>query len=281
MIWSDVEGWAERRPQIARPFPADLPELTSIRALAALMVILFHFYALPGADSAAGRLVAAGGLGVDLFFMLSGLILAHVYWRDWQEGRFEYGPFLARRLARLYPVHLATLLGFVALYAGARAAGVGSSFEGEDWSAFWIHLAGLHAWGLTDGAAWNHPSWSISAEGFAYLAFPFWLVLATRLGPRAFLMTGASVFLATGTLFEDAGIELTSLTDNFGIVRIAVEFGVGIGIYLSLLHRAPWRGAGRGAGVALALAVLELGFSPLRPAEFETLRLPLATRDTT
>ena len=97
---------------------------------------------------------------------------------------------------------------------------------------------------------------SISAEGFAYLAFPLWLLAATRLGPRAFLTAGIAAFLVLGTLFEAMGIELTSLTDDFGIVRIAAEFGLGVGIYLVLLHRDPLPAAGRGAGAALALAIL-------------------------
>ena len=256
MIWNDVRRRTQCRSETVRPFPTDLPELTSIRAIAATMVILFHFYAMPDAVSAGGRLVAAGGLGVDLFFMLSGLILTHVYWRDWQNGRFAYDAFLVRRLARLYPVHLTTLLGFVALYTSARAIGVESSFEGENWSVFWVHVLGLHAWGLTDGAAWNHPSWSISAEIFAYLGFPLWLLAAARLGTRMFLLVTVLVFLAVGAALEVTGVELTGLTHNFGILRVAVEFGLGVGIYLFLLDRAPQPDAGRRTLMALASAVL-------------------------
>ena len=235
-------------------FPADIPELTSIRALAALAVVVFHFWAEAGATSAGGRLLAAGGLGVDLFFVLSGLVLTHVYLRDWRAGTFGHGRFLWKRFARLYPVHLVTLLGFVALYAGARTTGLGGDFEGEDWAAFPIHLVGLQAWGLADGAAWNHPSWSISAEAFAYLLFPLWLAAALWLGARAFLLACVLVFLAAGMSMEATGIELTGLTHDFGILRIAVEFGLGVGLYLVLLRVPPARWHGAAAAACLVLA---------------------------
>ena len=80
---------------------------------------------------------------MGLFFVLSGLVLTYVYWRDGEAGAFRYRRFLSKRFARLYPVHLVTLLGFVAFYAGARTAGLGGDFEGADWAAFPVHLVGL------------------------------------------------------------------------------------------------------------------------------------------
>lgn len=58
-------------------------------------------------------------LGVDAFFILSGVILTHAYDRDLTEGRFSYRRFLVARMARIFPLHLA-VLGFMALLVGAR-----------------------------------------------------------------------------------------------------------------------------------------------------------------
>src|SRR5271170_4068317 len=101
----------------------DLKQLTSLRFFAAIWVVLYHFWPSLGVPMPA--LVAKGYLGVELFFTLSGFILCHVYLQGFGEGRFNYSAFLWARLARIYPVHFATLagLGAVALAAGALSMG--------------------------------------------------------------------------------------------------------------------------------------------------------------
>ena len=64
--------------------------------------------------------VTKGYLGVETFFVLSGFILSHVYLQAAGDKRFRYGDFLWARMARVYPLHLATLVGMIAL--GARRA---------------------------------------------------------------------------------------------------------------------------------------------------------------
>lgn len=71
--------------------------LTSLRGLAALAVMGFHFaLLLPGLP-----VFNRGFLGVDLFFLLSGFILTHVY-----HDRLEARSFFSARFARTYPLHL-------------------------------------------------------------------------------------------------------------------------------------------------------------------------------
>ena len=57
--------------------PQDLRPLTSLRFFAAMWVVLYHFW--PNLQPVRPAFVAKGYLGVELFFVLSGFILSHVY----------------------------------------------------------------------------------------------------------------------------------------------------------------------------------------------------------
>ena len=79
--------------------PIDIRPLTALRFVAAMWVVVFHFW--PNLSAAAmPAVVAKGYLGVELFFTLSGFILCHVYLDSVAAGRFGYGGFLWARLAR-------------------------------------------------------------------------------------------------------------------------------------------------------------------------------------
>jgi peptidoglycan/LPS O-acetylase OafA/YrhL len=102
---------------------AHIKPLTALRFFAAMWVVLYHYWPNLQGAAAMPALVGKGYLGVELFFTLSGFILCHVYLESFGEGRFRYGAFLWNRLARVYPLHLATLLGVMALGLAATAAG--------------------------------------------------------------------------------------------------------------------------------------------------------------
>jgi len=160
----------------------EITDLTVCRAFFAAWVFIYHvdlhaqFSAYLGPF---GSIIHRGYLGVDGFFLLSGLILARVHP---ELGKSPQGAirFWLRRLARIYPVHLATILllmGFVALSAAM-------GFTPRDPQRFTNaelvqNLLLVHGWGFSDHWAWNYPSWSISTEWAGYLLFP---VLALFLG---------------------------------------------------------------------------------------------------
>ena len=74
-------------------YPQDLKPLTSLRFIAAFWVLLYHFKDHLGLGIGQFGLVADGYLGVDLFFTLSGFILAHVYLTQFEGGRFGMAAF--------------------------------------------------------------------------------------------------------------------------------------------------------------------------------------------
>lgn len=217
-----------------------LKPLTSMRFLAAMWVVMFHYWpaldvaVLPGA-------VAKGYLGVELFFVLSGFILSHVYLQAAGERTFRYGAFLWARLARIYPLHLATLAG-VGLMAGAATV-AGMAIDGNilSWRSLPANLLMVHAWGFAPDAGWNHPSWSISAEWFAYLLFPAFAWVAWRLRERpGVALIGATLgLMGLYAVFERlAGFPLTQATIHWGALRIVPCFAYGCAAYLA------WRKGG-------------------------------------
>ncbi len=219
------------------PTPPDLRALTTLRFLAALWVVLYT--AWPHLDVGFVPVaVTKGYLGVETFFILSGFILSHVYLEAAGEKRFRYGGFLWARLARVYPLHLVTLFGMIGLGVVATAAGMSIDGSLTDWRDLPAHLTLTHAWGLAGSSAFNHPSWSISAEWAAYLGFPAFAFVAWRLRDRPMLATvlAAGFALALYAAFEPlAGYSLTEATFRWGALRIVPCFALGCALYL--IHR--------------------------------------------
>ncbi|WGM41076.1 acyltransferase [Caulobacter sp. NIBR1757] len=217
---------------------AHIKPLTGLRFFAAMWVVLYHYW--PNLQVGAGSalvepaLIGKGYLGVELFFTLSGFILCHVYLESFGEGRFRYGAFLWNRLARVYPLHLATLLGVMALGVGATAAGFAIDANILSWESLPANLLLLQAWGAAPQAAFNHPSWSISAEWFAYLTFPLFAWAAWRLRHRAWLGAGLALgFMAVLYPVYTAltGESLTEATIHWGILRIVPCFALGCAMH--------------------------------------------------
>lgn len=244
------------------PTPPDLRALTGLRFLAALWVVLYT--AWPHLDvSWVPVAVTRGYLGVEVFFVLSGFILSHVYLEAAGQKRHSYGGFLWARIARVYPLHLVTLFGMVALGIAGTAAGLSIDGSLTDWRALPAHLTLTHAWGLAPTSAFNHPSWSISAEWFAYLTFPAFAFAAWRMRERPAVAVAGAVALALAiyAAFQPlAGFSLTEATFRWGALRIVPCFALGCALYL-VYRRTPIPYAGPVAlisGVGL-LASASLG----------------------
>ena len=243
------------------PTPPDLRALTTLRFFAALWVVLYT--AWPHLNVGFTPVaVTKGYLGVETFFVLSGFILSHVYLEAAGEKRFSYGGFLWARLARVYPLHLVTLFGMIGLGVVATVAGLSIDGSLTNWRDLPAHLTLTHAWGLATSSAFNHPSWSISAEWAAYLSFPAFAFVAWRLRDRPILATVLAAAFALGlyAAFEPlAGYSLTEATFRWGALRIVPCFALGCALYL--VHR---RGGVPFAGpVALVSGVAVLASASL------------------
>ncbi len=159
-----------------------LQPLTGLRFLAAFAVFVSH---IPGRWPLFELNMPLGGAGVSFFYVLSGFILTYVYGTriestETQGGatRFEYGKFYLRRFARIWPLHIATLL--IALFFVLGTEG----FFRRDFPIEKIAVNGLLLQGWIPNYDWifslNGPAWSLSVEAFFYLVFPLLLLGNTK-----------------------------------------------------------------------------------------------------
>jgi peptidoglycan/LPS O-acetylase OafA/YrhL len=145
--------------------PTIIKPLTSLRFVAAAMVVAHHYFGF-----------SAGYAGVTFFYVLSGFILTVNYGSriDTAEQRRD---FWWKRFARIYPTHLLTLIVSVPVAATSLAA--------LAYNLFLVHslVPSWDAW-----FSFNSVSWSISAEAAFYAVFP-WLL--RWLSVRKLLVWGA------------------------------------------------------------------------------------------
>ena len=157
--------------------------LTSLRFIFALMVFSHHLgFVLSGDNENLkwiyNNVFAEGFIGVNFFFILSGFVLAYNYQERFEKKITTLKKFFVARFARIYPLHLLTLL--LAFPLMLKKLWTGNKI-------FWgIKL--ITNLTLTQSfipvkpvyLAFNRPSWSISDEMFFYLIFPFLVVFLAK-----------------------------------------------------------------------------------------------------
>ena len=215
----------------AHPPKAELRALTGIRGIAAWLVVFYHARALI-TDAAPEWLIAGlarGYLAVDLFFMLSGFVMWYNYGQHFgRAGLSASGPFLWRRVARIWPLH-AFVLAAMAVFAAILAL-TGRDHDAYPFAQLPLHVLLLQNWGFTAELAWNHPAWSISTELAAYLLFPLLSVCAMwdRRGTPALIVMLIAVLAALHVVFALSGeSSLGAQITRLGLIRCLAEFAVG------------------------------------------------------
>lgn len=221
--------------------------ITALRGIAAIVIVFHHFTAflLPDIGHWVGAFtpfLPKGYLAVDLFFILSGFILFHVYRTSFsqQVTHTTYKRYLLARLARIYPLHLFVLGLFVGLelfewyyysqYIAGTAveAGIKEPFTHKQtlWSLVTniFMVQSLHAWSY-----WNEPAWSISAEWIVYLFIPFLIPLAIRLAKTWVIVGTVACYSALFALIlRDGTLDFVTVKS---LVRCLAEAGIGMAAY--------------------------------------------------
>lgn len=205
--------------------------LDSWRGICALMVVLFHFPL--GGILAKMSLIEHSNLFVDFFFVLSGFVIAANY-MDRVGDMSKVYRFAWLRIGRLYPLHLAVLLAYLAfelLEAAANIAmtgALGDAFIGpkSEW-ALPTNFLLIQAWGMHSDLTWNEPSWSISAEMGAYLLFALVTCFTKSMRWIAYAAIIAVSFVALYILNDRQFLA----TADFGLLRCFAGFFTGVFVW--------------------------------------------------
>jgi peptidoglycan/LPS O-acetylase OafA/YrhL len=252
----------------------ELRGLTGLRIVAAAWVVFFHFHftPLPGVAEVvalAGPLLTAGALGVDLFFVLSGFVIAYTY-LDQLGPALRAGAtarFVWARACRLWPAY-ALVFHLFGLWLAARlyfGSGPQIAFQAVQpvlsVGEYLQQLVMVQLWDNPrfDGASWVGSTWSISAEWLAYLLFPVAALGFFRLRNLPAAVLGV---LAVAAMAPMAWAYLTTGSPYFDwswLVRILSGFGAGVLAYLAVRRL-------RGSGAAAPSARVRAGASVLAAA---------------
>jgi len=175
-----------------------VPALDGLRALAILVVIVFHI------DS---QLLPGGRYGVDLFFVLSGFLITTLLLQEWTAtGSISLRAFYGRRILRLMPAALFFFLIYVALNANRGDGSFNSSYPFDlvirnAVTACIYVFNWVPALGGAYGAGFLHV-WSLPVEEQFYLLWPVALVmmLTARAPPTAIFGVTCSVLIASASI---------------------------------------------------------------------------------
>jgi peptidoglycan/LPS O-acetylase OafA/YrhL len=171
------------------------PGLDTLRASAIALVFMYHYDSFVSGAPIFGWLGTIGWAGVDLFFVLSGYLIANQLFAGMARGQSLSLPrFYARRAFRTLPVFWLVLALF-ALFPAAMG--------GRPPPPWWRFLTFTQNLGLQPGTAFSH-AWSLCVEEQFYLVLPALLALAawlaTRREPGRLTLTRAHGWALMGAL---------------------------------------------------------------------------------
>jgi len=208
-------------------------DIDGLRSIAVLPVMLFHF-GLAG--------VPGGFVGVDVFFVISGYLIATIISRELQEGRFSLLRFYERRIRRIFPA-LFVMMGIVLLVAALLFVPADLNATGQSAFAATFFASNVLFYletGYFDAYAYDKPllhTWSLAIEEQFYLFVPLILMAVAWRGKNVWRRMG---------LWVTALTLLSFLLSAFATAKFPT----------AAYYLIPWRTWELGIGAMLALNVV-------------------------
>ena len=215
-----------------RPFR---PDVQGLRAVAVLLVVLFH-----------SDITSGGFVGVDVFFVISGFVITGVLLRERaSSGRTSLPAFYGRRCRRIIPAATLVIIVTVGLaywFLGV-AGGMSTATDGR-WAA--VFLANFHfsVIGTNYFTAQRPPSpllnyWSLSVEEQFYVVYPTFFLLLARakvFSLRARLAIGLTAVIGVSLAYSVIGTQRSATAAYFSTFTRAWELALGALVAVG----APW-----------------------------------------
>jgi len=216
---------------------ARLDSLTSLRWWAAFAVFLFHMRNMVTFPSWLQWFVEYGHFGVTFFFVLSGFVLT---W-SWQKST-PVRAFYWRRFARIYPLHLLTLLIAIPVFYRVVAPPDQTWIKPLDWGILFLSVLVIQGWSNNPTILFsgNPAAWTLTVEAFFYALHPL-IVRAMQPVRRngALVLGGAAVLVAVLMKFAALNWPDGALSDLREPVSHLPEFVLGMAIAWAFRH--GWR----------------------------------------
>ncbi len=207
--------------------------LDGMRGIAAIAVMLFHF-----TRHTSQPVFGAANLAVDLFFCLSGFVIAYSYRRRLQT-EMSITEFLIKRLVRLYPMFIiGSIIGAFALLekvahgqtsltpSGAVVAIALNSLYVPYLGDFYVELGNGRLLSATFPT--NDPAWSLFFELVVNAVFAVWAIRSAKRSPLLLVVLGASSFVvyAGATHHIDPGWGAANFIGGFPRTLFGIFAGV-------------------------------------------------------
>jgi peptidoglycan/LPS O-acetylase OafA/YrhL len=218
-----MPGLAQSRDTDPRKIFGYEPSLDGVRAVAVLLVMAGHL-----------NLVYAGGLGVDIFFVLSGYLITAILVSEFSvNGRISLRKFYARRALRILPAVVLLLVVLNIFVAIAQLGEQARTLEWDSLGALFYIANWLRAFGRDLGILGH--LWSLSIEEQFYFFWPITLVflLSRKLSAHQILLiVGLGVVLVNvDRIYLYHGIESFNRIYNGLDTRAdALLVGCGLGL---------------------------------------------------
>ncbi len=168
------ESIKSSNPPVETTKPDRLNALTGLRCFAAVNIVLFHF-SNPLWFGWLAPVVNAGYASVSFFILLSGFVLGYNYNARARAGQLSKVKFYKARFTRLYPIYLLSLV----LAFRMLPLEWGHHSHGMFWTGMVLTPLLVQGWIPELATFLNTPAWTMSAESFYYLLFP-WLARSKK-----------------------------------------------------------------------------------------------------